>query len=191
MTAYQIVNMVKRKYRYVFDTILVAIWLMLPAYLPNPFAATFGRGVTIDFGRNFIDGKRIFGDGKTYIGLFAGTAAGITIGVVQMTIGPDLPFFPVFTLKSILCLPIGSVLGDLGMSFLKRRIGLARGAPFPVADQLDFVAGAWLLTYLFEREWFISNFTTWIVVTVLIITPVLHRITNIIGYKLGKKDVPW
>jgi len=28
-------------------------------------------------------------------------------------------------------------------------------------------------------------------VTILIITPIMHLATNIIGYKLGKKDVPW
>ncbi|RLG22865.1 CDP-2,3-bis-(O-geranylgeranyl)-sn-glycerol synthase [Methanosarcinales archaeon] len=174
-----------------FDIILTALWLMLPAYLPNPCAATFGQGTVIDFGRNFIDGRRIFGDGKTYIGFLAGTAAGIMVGLIQMIIAPYFPFFPVFDVKAVFCLSIGSLLGDLGMSFLKRRIGLARGAPFPIADQLDFVAGAWMLTYLFEREWFVSNFTAEIVITVLIITPIMHLITNIIGYKLGKKEVPW
>jgi len=176
----------------VFDIILIALWLMLPAYLPNPCAALFGRGTAIDSGRNFTDGRRILGDGKTYIGFFAGTVAGIVIGLVQILIAPYAPIpFPTFTLAAILCLSIGSLLGDLGMSFVKRRIGLARGAPFPIADQLDFVAGAWILTYLFEREWFLSNFTTWIVVTILVITPIMHLVTNIIGYKLGKKDVPW
>jgi len=176
----------------VFDIITIALWLMLPAYLPNPCAALFGRGTAIDFGRNFTDGRRILGDGKTYIGFFAGTVAGIVIGLVQMLIAPYAPIpFPEFTLTAILCLSIGSLLGDLGMSFVKRRIGLARGAPLPIADQLDFVAGAWILTYLFEREWFLLNFTTWIVVTILIITPIMHLATNIIGYKLGKKDVPW
>jgi len=174
----------------VFETILIALWLMLPAYLPNPCAATFGRGTAIDFGRNFTDGKRIFGDGKTYIGFFAGTAAGIAIGAIQIAAQP-VSFFPVLTIKSVLCLSIGSLLGDMGMSFVKRRIGLARGAAFPIADQLDFVCGAWVLTFLFEREWFVSNFTTWVMVTIIVITPIMHLATNIIGYKLGKKDVPW
>ena len=174
-----------------FDTIIIAFWLMLPAYLPNPCAAVFGRGPPIDFGRNFTDGRRILGDGKTYIGFFAGSAAGIAIGLIQMWAAPHYSFFPLFTLKAIFCLSIGSLLGDLGMSFVKRRIGLKRGAPFPIADQLDFVAGAWLLTFIIEREWFVSNFTIWIVITILIITPIMHRITNIIGYKLGTKDVPW
>jgi len=175
----------------VFDILITALWLMLPAYLPNPCAATFGRGTAIDFGRNFIDGRRIFGDGKTYTGFLAGTTAGIMIGLIQTMVAPYLPFFPVFSAKAVLCLSIGSLLGDIGMSFVKRRIGLARGAPFPIADQLDFVAGAWILTYLVEREWFVSNFTAQIVIIVLIITPIMHRITNIIGYKLGKKEVPW
>ncbi|MDD1741678.1 MAG: CDP-archaeol synthase, partial [Methanothrix sp.] len=30
-----------------------------------------------------------------------------------------------------------------------------------------------------------------IILVVLIITPVLHRITNIIGYRMGAKREPW
>ena len=50
---------------------------MLPAYLPNPIAALVGGGTPIDLGRNFTDGKRVFGDGKTYRGLIIGIFAGI------------------------------------------------------------------------------------------------------------------
>ena len=36
-----------------------------------------------------------------------------------------------------------------------------------------------------------QNFTVTIMVIVLIITPILHRITNIIGYRIGAKREPW
>ncbi len=39
--------------------------------------------------------------------------------------------------------------------------------------------------------WFWHNFTPLIMIIVLIITPILHRITNIIGYKIGAKREPW
>ncbi len=45
--------------------LLSALWIMLPAYLPNPVAALCGGGTPIDNGKNYSDGKRIFGDGKT------------------------------------------------------------------------------------------------------------------------------
>ena len=52
--------------------LLSAFWIMLPAYLPNPVAAIFGGGTPIDLGKNFSDGKRVLGDGKTYRGLIFG-----------------------------------------------------------------------------------------------------------------------
>ena len=48
-----------------------AIWVMLPAYLPNNIAALTGGGMPVDLGKNWSDGKRILGDGKTIRG-FAG-----------------------------------------------------------------------------------------------------------------------
>ena len=36
-----------------------------------------------------------------------------------------------------------------------------------------------------------SNFTTNIMIIVLIITPMLHFATNIIGYFIGVKKEPW
>jgi Putative integral membrane protein DUF46. len=61
----------------------------------------------------------------------------------------------------------------------------------PLVDQLDFVGGAWLLLLLFAREWFIEAFSMEIIITVLLLTPLLHLLTNYIGFKMGKKKVPW
>jgi len=55
---------------------------MLPAYLPNPVAALCGGGTPIDFGRNFSDNRRLFGDGKTWRGLIVGILAGVMIGLI-------------------------------------------------------------------------------------------------------------
>jgi CDP-2,3-bis-(O-geranylgeranyl)-sn-glycerol synthase len=60
-----------------------------------------------------------------------------------------------------------------------------------VVDQLDFVIGAWVLTLILAPEWFMENFTPVIIIIVLIITPILHRLTNIIGYRIGAKREPW
>ncbi|MCD4810394.1 MAG: CDP-archaeol synthase, partial [Methanosarcinales archaeon] len=76
-------------------------------------------------------------------------------------------------------------------SFIKRRLDLERGAMFPVADQLDFVLGAWVLTYIFAAHWFNTYFSFWIIVTVLVATPLLHLATNILGYLIKVKKEPW
>ena len=86
---------------------------------------------------------------------------------------------------------LGAMLGDIVAAFFKRRLRMKRGAPLVLIDQIDFVIGAWLLTMLIAPLWFWHNFTPLIMIIVLIITPILHRITNIIGYKIGAKREPW
>lgn len=175
---------------------------MLPAYLPNSFAAVFGGGKPIDGGRTYKDGRRILGDGKTYRGLFSGIFFGVLAGSLQTwlnlrgyeVLGIEMPAFGTDYLSAfivIFALASGALFGDMFKSFFKRRMGLKRGASLPLVDQLDFVAGAWFFTYLVAPEWFLANFTPWIIVTVLIITPLIHLATNIIGYFAGIKKEPW
>lgn len=174
----------------IIATVIIALWLMLPAHIVNPTAVVFGGGKPIDFGKKWRDGRRILGDGKTFRGLFGGIACGIIIGLIQMQILP-LSYLGIFTITSIITLSVGAILGDILKSFFKRRLGLERGAKFPLVDQLDFVVGAWILTYIFDPVWFTNNFTFWIIITVLILTPLLHRLTNILGYYLKLKKEPW
>ncbi|KAB2948433.1 MAG: hypothetical protein MPEBLZ_01825 [Candidatus Methanoperedens nitroreducens] len=176
----------------IFGLILKASWLMLPAYMANPTAVVFGGGTPIDLGKNWKDGRRIFGDGKTFRGLIGGTICGVITGLIQMQVTP-LHNLGTFTYISIFTLSFGALLGDMTKSFFKRRLGYERGAKFPIVDQLDFVAGAWILTYAFDPVWFSDNFLAepWIMVTVVFFTPLLHRLTNIIGYYARLKKEPW
>ncbi|MGZ4927319.1 MAG: CDP-2,3-bis-(O-geranylgeranyl)-sn-glycerol synthase [Halobacteriota archaeon] len=173
--------------------IIDALWLMLPAYVPNSSAVLFSGKTPIDFGRNFVDGRRIFGPGKTFQGLIGGTLSGILLGLllqlIKVSTQIGVPSFE--PISVVVTLSLGAMLGDLAMSFLKRRLGLDRGRPLPVADQLDFVVGAWVLTYIFFSNWFVQNFTPSIIVVVLILSPLLHVVVNIIAFKLGKKKEPW
>ncbi|OPY26373.1 MAG: hypothetical protein A4E28_02531 [Methanocella sp. PtaU1.Bin125] len=183
------------------DLIVLAFWLMLPAYIANPAAALFGGGTPVDMGRKFIDGKRWLGDGKTYRGLLIGTVCGMLVGIAQIVLAPYIAphlagivnpeQLTTWTTIAAVTMPFGALLGDMIKSFFKRRIGYERGAMLPVADQLDFVAGAWVLTYIVAPGWIVSNFTLGVILTVIIITPILHVATNVVGFKLGKKDVPW
>ena len=173
--------------------IIDALWLMLPAYVPNSSAVLFAGKIPIDLGRNFVDGKRVFGPGKTFRGLIGGTLSGIAVGLLLQLIRNSthigVPSFE--PLSVIAALSLGAMLGDLTKSFFKRRLGMDRGAPLPIADQLDFVIGAWVLTYAFFSGWFTLNFTPPVMVVVLIVSPFLHLAVNFIGFKLGKKKEPW
>ena len=179
----------------ILEAVAVAFWTMLPAYVPNNAAVLFGGGAPIDGGRT-LGGNRLLGDGKTWRGTLIGTTAGALLALGLDTLQPtavavsglSLPTFPPLV---VLSLPAGAMLGDITASFLKRRTGRERGAPFPGVDQLDFVAGALLLTLLVRPAWFLGTFTPAVLVAVLVMTPLLHVGTNAGAYLLGLKDEPY
>jgi len=173
--------------------LLWAFWIMLPAYIPNPVAALCGGGTPVDFGRNFSDGRRIFGDGKTWRGLVIGILAGVITGLALIWGAGRFPAadLPQHTLLSVVLLASGALLGDIVKSFFKRRFNRDRGSKWPVADQYDLVAGAFLLLLIGDPGWLFATVTLPVLLVILIITPVLHRATNIIGYVFKIKEVPW
>jgi CDP-2,3-bis-(O-geranylgeranyl)-sn-glycerol synthase len=173
--------------------LLSAVWIMLPAYVPNPTAALFGGGIPIDFGKSFPDRRRILGDGKTYRGLFFGVLAGVGIGLLQIQLSDTygLVGLPRHTLLSITLLAGGALLGDICKSYFKRRLGKERGEKWPIADQYDLVAGAFILMLLFDPSWILTYVTFPVLIIILILTPILHRVVNMFGYLMGVKEVPW
>ena len=60
----------------------IALLTTSPAFFANGGMTFTGKGDPIDKGKNFIDGKRLFGDGKTWGGLIGGILSGIFIGFV-------------------------------------------------------------------------------------------------------------
>ena len=170
-----------------------ALWLMFPAYVANSSAVLFAGTLPIDLGKNFSDGRRILGPGKTFRGLIGGTMAGVTVGVIQQTVRVHtllgVPSFdPIFV---VITLSFGALLGDIVKSFFKRRLGFEKGASFPIADQYDFVVGALLFTYIFFPEWLTLNFVAPVFITVIVLTAPIHLMVNYLGFRLGKKNVWW
>lgn len=192
----------------IITAVVVGLWVMLPAYLPNSFAAVFGGGKPIDGGKTMKDGRRILGDGKTWRGFFAGILLGFLTGCAEIWLvsrgfhffGIQLPGFSssgvsgAFDLSAviaILSLAVGALLGDMIFSFLKRRLGLQRGQSLPLVDQYDFLFGAFLLTTLTSYGWLVGTLDWLTFIVIIIITPLLHVGTNIVGYWLGIKNEPW
>jgi len=89
----------------------------------------------MDGGRNWRDGKRVFGDGKTWRGFIGGVIIGSLAGLVQSLIEQN----PSAILRGFL-LSFGALLGDLTGSFIKRRLDIERGQPALGMDQLGFLA---------------------------------------------------
>jgi CDP-2,3-bis-(O-geranylgeranyl)-sn-glycerol synthase len=158
--------------------IIEALKFIFPAYCANAAPVLAGGGLAMDFGKNFVDGKRVFGANKTFQGFFFGLAVGVGVGLVEWMVF-DYPFL--FSLLT----PLGALLGDLAAAFLKRRLGIAPGGLFPVVDQVDFVVGAVVFALpLGVIYWELA-------VAVLLITPPIHLLTNMAAYKLGLKKNPW
>ena len=178
-----------------FEFLLKVIWLLLPAYTPNNFAVLLGGLRPMDFGKNFFDGRRILGDGKTFSGFFGGILGGILVAnvqrVLEMHFGfrllSSLPYSEFLYLA--VALSFGSMVGDTLGSFFKRRLGFERGASFPFVDQLTFLIFALAFASLTKAFWVLFGILE--VILAFIITPLLHLGVNFLAYKMKLKDVPW
>jgi len=167
-----------------------ALFFIFPAYVANAIPVVFGGGRPIDFGRKMSDGRPVFGSHKTIRGFVAGVAAGtLTTAAQQLAlplIAPTdfvLPFQ--FSVLLGFAVSLGALTGDLLHSFAKRRISIAEGAPLPIVDQVDFVAGAVLLSFL------VSSPPLLTIALIFVITLPAHLLTNMFAYVAGVKKTPW
>ena len=159
-------------------TIATALLFIGPSYVANAAPLVFGGGRPLDGGRNFIDGRPIFGAHKTVRGLVAGILAGSLVGLGESLVDPRLAI-------AGFAISFGAVLGDLLGAFFKRRLKMTPGRLFPVVDQLDFVLGALVLSYyLLPMSWLS-------ILIVVIATPPIHLGTNLGAHLLGIKKTYW
>lgn len=174
---------------------VTTLYFILPAYFSNGGALAFGGGIPVDFDKCDSKGNRWIGDGVTWRGIIAGTLIGIITGTVQGYIAPfilpqisDILITPIITdiNSGILIgflLGFGALLGDALGSFLKRRLGIGRGKPAPILDQLDFIIVAIILVTP------IVNINLIFIIIAIVLTLIIHLIANSMAYLLGLKDV--
>jgi CDP-2,3-bis-(O-geranylgeranyl)-sn-glycerol synthase len=160
--------------------IIEALTFIFPAYCANAIPVITGGGLALDFGKKFFDGKPIFGKNKTFRGFFSGLAVGTAVGFVESAFFNYPMLFGLF-------LSLGALFGDITAAFVKRRLGLSPGDLLPVVDQVNFIIGA----ILFSLPICLPTLSWELLVTVLIVTPPLHLLTNFAAYKLGLKSNPW
>ena len=186
-------------------------WLPKTGYGPWP----------IDGGRRMKDGNRILGDGKTWNGLIGGSLTSGLLCVLIVSLMGDVPtstdiessvfahpltgyegtWFDVgsvglsaFILGSFL--GFACLIGDSTGSFIKRRRGLKRegdvSSKAPLLDTLPFAIMVFLWGQLFLENSLLSDTELVLpMVVIVVITPILHRSFNLIGYYIGWKDVPY
>ncbi len=179
-----------------FD-ILIGIIAFIPALAANPGAVITGGYGLMDFGKNWKDGNRIFGDGKTISGYLGGILSGTVIGIIIYFILNSYSLLPYkIGLISLILIPFalswGSLTGDLVGSFIKRRMNMKSGQKGNLLDMWPFVIVAFLFSFLITGKFFMAMYGNLIdIVLILVLTPLLHRGVNILAYKMKWKDVPW
>ncbi len=151
--------------------LLKPVWYILPSYFANMSPVIFGGGRPLDMGRRFLDGRRILGDHKTVRGFLSGVLIGTLVGCLQ---GRSLAGF---------LLSLGAMVGDSTGSFIKRRLSMEPGKPAPLLDQEGFLLFSMLMAYPVEP------LDAWSIIFLLVLTPLLHRGTNLIAHWLGLKGV--
>jgi len=90
-------------------------------------------------------------------------------------------------------------MGDIIESFFKRRIGKKRGESWVPFDQLDFILGVLLFSFLMSsflhvfdftyENWFFASFSLWHIIVLLIMTPFFHFFANFVNKKLKPKNL--
>jgi CDP-2,3-bis-(O-geranylgeranyl)-sn-glycerol synthase len=169
-----------------------SILFILPSYFANSIPVVLGGGKPLDFSRKFSDGQRILGDGKTLRGFFAGIFAGILVGAIEGIVlaGSEWNIYSgglqTYLLAGFL-LGLGTMVGDLVGSFIKRRQKIAQGKPSIIMDQLMFLLFAFIFAYPFASQLLSLESVLFLAV----LTYFVHVGANILANRLGLKKVPW
>ena len=165
-------------YDLIYSLLIYPVIFILPAWVANGAPVIFGGGKPIDLGMK-LGGKPIFGGHKTIKGLVTGLASGF---IVSFIISLFLPYL----LFTGMALTVGTHVGDLFGSFVKRRLGKHEGASWAVFDQYLFLAAALIFALPF------GNLPYWPgTIVIIVLTGVLHKATNVMAHKAKIKEVPW
>jgi len=139
----------------------------------------------VDFNKEW-RGKRILGDHKTWRGLITGIIAGGAVFFLQRSLSSS-PFFSALELFDYKKAPwflgfvmgFGALFGDLAKSFIKRRLAIAPGRQFIIADQIDWILGLHLVLIPFVR------INKSVISLSLVMGGLLHVAVKYIGWRNG------
>lgn len=186
---YQKICMVENS---IIVSLLYPLIFVSPAYVTNSsplFLSSLVQNThPLDFGKNFLDGKRIFGNGKTIEGTIFGIFMGIIYFIILKLINDFLSIVILYySFLDGLPLVFGAILGDLVGSFIKRRLNIKQGEMLPVFDQLGFLVFSLLLYSAF----FDIPISFDSLIYVLFITFFAHVLTNLGAYFFKIKNKPY
>jgi CDP-2,3-bis-(O-geranylgeranyl)-sn-glycerol synthase len=160
---------------------------MAPVIVRNLFKKL---AIPIDSGKK-LGNKPIFGRNKTWRGLIFGVIFAIIISFIQYLFFNNNIFVEISLIDYNnwlllgLLMGAGALVGDLVESFFKRRLNYKPGQSFVPFDQIDFVLGALIFTYPIVRM------PIDVIITIIIISFVLHIIVNHLSYYLKIRGEKW
>jgi len=183
--------------------LLRTIVIFLPAMTANTFAPFTGGGRPVDMGSSRKDGRRYLGDGKTWRGFIGGSigaaAVGLTLLLAMHFLGMRSVHnslwgpFPM-SVALIISMAVGSLVGDMIGSFIKRALDRPRGMRTPFLDQWDYLIGTIIFIVPFYPWWMETLVLDghWVSLIIFpIVALVAHVVANRIGYMIGVKKEPW
>lgn len=178
---------------YLFAPLLVSVAISAVVHKYDLFRALakpIDRGATLG-------GRRVFGDGKTWRGVAIAVAGCVlTVLVQKYAIGARAGDLAVLDYERVNAwwlgsgLGAGAMAGELPNSFVKRRLGIARGgtaerrlarAVFWTWDQVDLLTTAWPVIALFARP------RVEVVLASFGLALVLHPLIALIGFLIGAR----
>jgi CDP-2,3-bis-(O-geranylgeranyl)-sn-glycerol synthase len=181
------------------DKLLFVIWFFGPAGLANMSPVFVSktplvRRVTfpIDFGKS-VSNKRILGDNKTFAGLLLGIIVATIIVFLQSLVYSHSSWvrsfcFINYSQLSILwlgpLLGLGALLGDAVESFFKRQLNIPAGKSWFPFDQIDYIVGGIIFSYL------LIQLPPYYYALILIVYFVLHILSVWFGYLVGLRSKP-
>ncbi len=166
------------------------IYFLLPVYFADMAPLFFRNSLLslekpLDFGFK-LKGKRIFGPHKTFRGIIVAILFGTVIFYFQQMI--NINSIIIYRDYSVLLgffLATGAMFGDTFKSFIKRRLDIAPGKRFFVADQIDAVVGALIFSS------FIIDYNLFQIVFMILITFILKLLNNYVAYRLHIRNQKW
>lgn len=177
---------------------ITCLYFYFPVSLAN-VGANLGRLVPIlkdikqpiDFGKK-IRGTRIIGDHKNFGGFIAGVLFGTLWGIVKtLLMDPYMGKYILINENKItliflyFLMSVAALCGDLVKSVAKRVFNRPPHTPWIPFDEIDHTLVSMLVVKLiFPISW--GTF-----VAVIIIYFFIHMMTNLVGYLLKLKDVPY
>ncbi|MCX6734133.1 MAG: CDP-2,3-bis-(O-geranylgeranyl)-sn-glycerol synthase [Candidatus Peregrinibacteria bacterium] len=173
------------------DLLYQSIWLMIPAAVANASPVLFRwipfLNIPIDGNRKW-RGRAILGKHKTYRGFFIGVGMAIVVAYIQRYFFGSMQTYSLFDYTKVnmaivgFLLGFGALSGDALKSFLKRRVGIDPGKPWPPFDQIDWIIGALACMSLYRT----FSFSFWIVSIVFF--GLVHVVADYIAYLIHIKE---